>query len=323
MSVQERITAPADKPRRVLPVEFGVAIVLLAAILFFAVQRPDFHSPDNIRLLMKQSAELAVIATGMTLVIATGGIDVSVGSVVGLSGMMLAFVATRTHGNLLLACLAALGTGAACGLLNGLLIARAKLPPIIVTLATFAAARAAVQLFNNGGGISDLPPALQELFDHTNILNLPVLFWIGLLTLVGGWLILRRTKFGRELLSLGGNRTATRLAGVRTERVEILAYVLCGLLAGLAAIIVTARAASAEPNAGLYFELLAITAVVLGGTTITGGKATLLGTGLGVLTINVLVSGGRLYGQEDQVARFLVGAALLLAVEVQRARKTG
>ena len=96
---------------------------------------------------------------------------------------------------------------------------------------------------------------------------------------------------------------------------------LCGLLAGLAAIIVTARAASAEPNAGLYFELLAITAVVLGGTTITGGKATLLGTGLGVLTINVLVSGGRLYGQEDQVARFLVGAALLLAVEVQRARK--
>lgn len=321
MSVQERITAPADRPRRTLPVEFGVSVVLLATILFFAWQRPDFHSTDNIRLLMKQSSELAVIATGMTLVIATGGIDVSVGSVVGLSGMMLAFVATRTHGNLLLACLAALGTGAACGLLNGLLIARGKLPPIIVTLATFAAARAAVQLFNNGGGISDLPPALSDIFDRTNIVGLPVLFWIGLLTLVCGWLILRKTKFGRELLALGGNRTATHLAGVRTERVEIMAYVLCGLLAGLAAIIVTARAASAEPNAGLYFELLAITAVVLGGTTITGGKATLLGTGLGVLTINVLVSGGRLYGQEDQVARFLVGAALLLAVEVQRARK--
>ena len=321
MTTEERVTAPADKPRRVLPVEFGVGIVLLATLLFFASQRPEFHTADNIRLVMKQSAELAVIATGMTLVIATGGIDVSVGSVVGLSGMMLAFVATRTHGNLLLACLAALGTGAACGLFNGLLIARAKLPPIIVTLATFAAARAAVQLFNNGGGISDLPPALQDLFDRTNILNLPVLFWIGLLTLVAGWLILRRTKFGRELLALGGNRTASRLAGVPTERVEIMAYVLCGLLAGLAAIIVTARAAAAEPNAGLYFELLAITAVVLGGTTITGGKATLLGTGLGVLTINVLVSGGRLYGQEDQVARFLVGAALLLAVEVQRARK--
>jgi ribose/xylose/arabinose/galactoside ABC-type transport system permease subunit len=321
MSVQERITAPADRPRRTLPAEFGVSIVLLATILFFAWQRPDFHSTENIRLLMKQSSELAVIATGMTLVIATGGIDVSVGSVVGLSGMMLALVATRTHGNLLLACLAALGTGAACGLLNGLLIARGKLPPIIVTLATFAAARAAVQLFNNGGGISDLPPALSDIFDRTNIVGLPVLFWIGLLTLVCGWLILRKMKFGRELLALGGNRSATRLAGVRTERVEMMAYILCGLLAGLAAIIVTARAASAEPNAGLYFELLAITAVVLGGTTITGGKATLLGTGLGVLTINVLVSGGRLYGQEDQVARFLVGAALLLAVEVQRARK--
>ncbi len=311
------------KQCRALPVEFGVGIVLLLTVLFFVWQRPEFHTADNIRLLMKQSAELAVIATGMTLVIATGGIDVSVGSVVGLSGMVLALVATRTNGNLPLACLAALATGAACGLLNGLLIARAKLPPIIVTLATFAAARAGVQLFNNGGGISGLPPALSDLFDRTNIIGLPVLFWIGLLTLVSGWLILRRTKFGRELLALGGNRTASRLAGVRTERVEIMAYVLCGLLAGLAAIIVTARAASAEPNAGLYFELLAITAVVLGGTTITGGQATLVGTGLGVLTINVLVSGGRLYGQEDQVARFLVGIALLLAVEVQRTRKPG
>ena len=113
MSVQESIGAPTDKPRRVLPIEFGVGMVLLATVLFFAWQRPEFHTIGNIRLLMKQSSELAVIATGMTLVIATGGIDVSVGSVVGLSGMMLAFVATRTHGNLLLACLAALGTGAA------------------------------------------------------------------------------------------------------------------------------------------------------------------------------------------------------------------
>ncbi len=311
----------SNRSRRALPVEFGVGIVLVASILFFASQRHEFHSSENIRLLMKQSSELAVIAAGMTLVIATGGIDVSVGSVVGLSGMVLALVATRTHGNLLLASLAALATGAGCGLFNGLMIARAKLPPIIVTLATFAAARAAVQLFNNGGGISGLPPALQEAFDRTNILSLPVLFWIGLLTLATCWVILRRTKFGRELLALGGNRTASRLAGVRTERIEIMAYLICGLLAGLAAIIVTARAASAEPNAGLYFELLAITAVVLGGTTITGGQATLVGTGLGVLTINVLVSGGRLYGQEDQVARFLVGIALLLAVEVQRARK--
>lgn len=317
----ENASAPAVKPRRALPVEFGVGVVLLLTLLFFTSQRPEFHQIDNIRLLMKQSSELAVIATGMTLVIATGGIDVSVGSVVGLCGMVLALTATRTHGNLPLACLAALGTGALCGLFNGLLIARGKLPPIIVTLATFAAARAAVQLFNNGGGISDLPPSLSDLFDRTNIIGLPILFWIGLASLVGGWLILRKTTFGRKLLALGGNRTTTRLSGVRTERVETMAYVLCGLLAGLAAIIVTARAASAEPNAGLYYELLAITAVVLGGTTITGGKATLLGTGLGVLTINVLVSGGRLYGQEDQVARFLVGAALLLAVEVQRARK--
>jgi ribose/xylose/arabinose/galactoside ABC-type transport system permease subunit len=218
------------------------------------------------------------------------------------------------------ACIGAVAVGALCGLGNGLLIARAKLPPIIVTLATFAAARAAASLVNNGGSISDLPLSLNDTFDRTNIAGLPLLFWIGLLALVLGGILLRRTTFGRELLALGGNRTAARLAGMPTVRTETLVYVLSGALAGFAAVLNTAYKATATPDAGQYLELTAITAVVLGGTVVAGGQATMVGTGLGVVTIGALISGVRLSGQEDQVAWFLVGAALLLAVEVQKWR---
>ncbi len=306
--------------KRAAPAEVGAGVVLALVFLFFAVQRPEFRSVGNLRLLLKQASELAVVSTGMTLVIATGGIDISVGSVLALCSMVLASLCVKAHWPVGLACVAAIVAGAACGLFNGLLIARAKLPPIIVTLATWAMARAAVTLFNNAGSISGLPPILHDTIDQTNIAGLPLLFWAGVLTLVGGGVLLRRTCFGRQLLAIGGNRLAAELSGTRVARVETLVYVLSGALAGAASILTTARASAAEPNAGLFLELIAITSVALGGTAISGGQATILGTGLGVLTINVLVSGGRLYGQEDQVARFLVGVALLVAVEVQRRR---
>lgn len=295
--------------------------MLTAVLLFFAWKLPDFRSVGNLRLLAKQSAQLAVVSAGMTLVIATGGIDISVGSLVGLCSMMLGWLAVRAGWNIWLACLGAVAVGGLCGLGNGLLIARAKLPPILVTLATFAAARAGASLFNSGGNFSDLPRSLNDTFDLTNVAGLPLLFWIALPALACCGLILRRTTFGRALLALGGNRIAARLSGMPTVRIETLVYVLSGALAGCAAVINTALKATATPDAGQYLELTAITAVVLGGTVITGGQATLVGTGLGVLTIGALISGVRLLGYEDQVAWFLVGAALLLAVEVQKSRQ--
>ncbi len=300
-----------------------MTVVLAVVLVYFAWRLPDFRSAANLRLLAKQAAQLAVISTGMTLVIATGGIDISVGSLVGLCSMVLGALCVRTHGSLIVACAGAVAAGAACGAANGLLIARAKLPSILVTLATFAAARAAASLFNNGGSISDIPLALNDTFDRTNIAGLPLLLWIGLLTLLFGGLLLRRTTFGRELLALGGNRTTARLAGIPIERTETLVYVLSGALAGFVAVLNTAYKAAATPDAGQYLELTAIAAVVLGGTAITGGQATMIGTGLGVLTIGALISGVRLSGQEDRLAWFLLGAALLLAVEAQKWRKKG
>jgi ribose/xylose/arabinose/galactoside ABC-type transport system permease subunit len=312
----------ANAPPRNAPAETGVAVVLALVLLFFAWRLPDFRSMGNLRLLAKQSAQLAVVSAGMTLVIATGGIDISVGSLVGLCSMVLGWLSVRAGWNISLACLGAVAVGGLCGLGNGLLIARVRLPAIIVTLATFAAARAGASLFNSGGSFSALPRSLNDTFDLTDIAGLPLLFWIGLLTLAACGLLLRRTTFGRELLALGGNRTAARLAGMPTARTETLVYGLSGALAGFAAVINTALKATATPDSGQYLELTAITVVVLGGTAITGGQATLVGTGLGVLTIGALISGVRLFGGEDQVAWFLVGAALLLAVEVQKSRTT-
>ena len=312
---------PISTQRRSLPAEIGVAAVCLVVFVYFSSQSPAFRSPENMRLLAKQAAQLALVSTGMTLVISTGGIDISVGSLVALCSMTLGALCVRSGWPLFPACVAAVGVGALCGLCNGLLIARAKLPPIIVTLATLAAARAGAALFNAGSSISPIPLALNDVFDKTQIAGLPLLFWIGGLSLLAGHCILRATTFGRELLALGGNRMAARLSGMPIVRAETLVYVLSGALAGLAAVINTALKATATPDAGKYLELNAITAVVLGGTAIAGGQATMAGTALGVITIGALLSGVRLLRFEDQVAWFLVGGALLLAVEVQKWRR--
>lgn len=318
--VTQSTTAPTSGNRRRLPVEIGIGVVCAAIFLYYAAQYPTFRSPENLRLLAKQSTQLALLSTGMTLVIATGGIDISVGSLIAFSAMTIGWLSVRAGMGIVPACLLGVLTGTGFGLLNGLLIARAKFPPIIVTLATLAAARAGAMLFNDGNSISPLPMALNDLFDKTQIAGLPILFWIALISFVAGHILLNKTAFGRELLALGGNRTTAQLSGIPIIRTEALVYVISGTLAGIAAVIDVALKTTATPNAGKQYELYAITAVVLGGTAITGGQATMLGTALGVVAIRILLSGVRISGAQDEVAWFLVGAALLMAVEVQKWR---
>ena len=300
--------------------ELGAAIALLIVLCYFSWKIPAFHSSENLRLMAKQAAPLAVVGAGMTLVIALGGIDVSVGSLVGVCGMTLGWLLANRGLPLPLSCLLTIGVGGLWGAFNGLLISRVKLPAILVTLATYAVARAAATLFNDGSSISDLPPALSHFFDRTQLAGLPVLFWIGIGTLGLAELLLRKLPFGRGILAIGGNRTAAELSGLPVKRIEMLTYAISGALAGLVGILSTAYKATATPDSGQYLELQAIAAVALGGTIITGGRATLLGTGLGVVTIGALISGIRLGGQEDQYAWFLIGLALLLAMEAQGAR---
>lgn len=306
-----------------LPTEIGAIVVLLAVFLYFGSNLPVFRSGDNLRLLAKQAASLAIVASGMTLVIATGGIDISVGSVMAFCSMTLGWLAAK-HMNIELACFLSILLGSFCGLINGLLIARAKLPPIIVTLAMLAIARAAVLFFSDTESLaSPALTSLNDIVDKTNIAGFPLLFWVSVAALGACGLLLKYTTFGRELLAMGGNRTAAQLSGMPIVRTETLVYALNGAMAGVAAIVNTARNAAPAPNDGMFLELIAITSVVLGGTVITGGSATMIGTGLGVLTIGALLSGVRGLGLEDQTAWFFVGAALLLAVEVQKWRKSG
>lgn len=305
--------------RYTLPRELGVIIALSLILLGVSFWQHDFLTQANLHLLMRQWAQPALVASGMTLVITTGGIDLSVGSVLGLSAMMMGVVSLHTNGNIPLSCLAALATGLACGLVNGLLIGYGKLPPILVTLASFAAARAGATLLYHGSSISSLPGALNDTVERVLVAGFPMLFWVGLLALIIASILLRHTTFGRSILAIGGSRVTSSLSGVSISFVETLVYTLSGLCAGGAAIINVALKATATPDAGQYLELRVITAVVLGGTAISGGKATLFGTGLGVLTMLILLSGARLAGQEDRTAWFLVGIALLIAVEAQRA----
>lgn len=324
MSVETRakLADESETPtrrRRNLPVETGVASVLLALTVWLAFVFPNFRTGANVAVILSQMAEVAIVAAGMTLVISTGGIDISVGSIVGLSGIVLGKLAVERGWSLGAACGASIAIGAGCGLLNGLLIARFKLPPIIATLATFSAARAGAYVLSKGDSVSGLPDAMTD-FGLYNWLGIPRPAWVAAGALLAVGILLKRTAFGRSILALGGSRPAAELSGLPIRRIEIWVYVLSGLLAGLAAIVVTARGATATPDAGKLFELKAITAVVLGGTPVTGGRATVWGTTLGILTIGVVANGVRSYGKDDLWGQLVLGLALLAAVEVDRWR---
>jgi len=300
-----------------------VAVVFILLVVWLASVFPDFRTWANISAILSSNAQIAIVAAGMALVIATGGIDISVGSVVGLCGIVLAKLAVEQGWGLGAACGAALVCGAACGLVNGLLVAQFKLPPIIATLAMFSAARAGAYVLSQGSSISGLPDSIITV-GYDSWLGVPIPAWIAAGALLTVGVILKRTTFGRSVQALGGNRESAYLSGLATRQVEACVYVISGLLAGLAAIVVTARGATAIPDAGKFFELTAITAVVMGGTPVTGGRATITGTTLGVLTIGVVANGVRSYGQGGIWVQLVLGLTLLAAVEVDcwRARRT-
>lgn len=316
---KSRVGSRKSRVARALPAETGVAVVLALLVVWLASVFPDFRSEANRAAILSSNAQIAIVAAGMALVIATGGIDISVGSVVGLCGIVLAKLAVDQGWPIGAACGAALACGAACGLVNGLLVARLRLPPIIATLAMFSAARAGAYMLSQGRSISGLPDSIIAV-GYDSWLGLPIPAWIAAGALLAVGVTLKRTVFGRSVLALGGNRETAYLSGLATRRVEACVYVISGLLAGLAAVVVTARGATAIPDAGKFFELTAITAVVMGGAPVTGGRATLTGTALGVLTIGVVANGVRSYGQGGIWVQLMLGLTLLVAVEVDRWR---
>jgi ribose transport system permease protein len=304
---------PAQWGRRLATNPTALAFVgLLAVSIAMGLVSDRFWSWDNLNNVARQSSINAIIATGMTLVILTGGIDLSVGAVMTLSmtfsaGAMLAGVPIG------LAVLIGLATGIAFGALNGALIAYARLPAIIVTLATMEIPRGVALLYTGGYPQSGLPAGF-ACFGRGELCGLQLPILIMLAVFAAAFLLLNHSVAGRYFIALGTNEEAVRLSGVAVERYKLLAYTLSGLTAAISGIVLSSRLMSGQPNAGIGFELDAIAAVVLGGTSISGGRGSIIGTLIGALTLGILNNGLNLMSISPYTQKVLKGVLILLAI---------
>ena len=291
------------------------ALVLLLAIN--SVFTPNFFDLNNFRNILLQVAPTVLVATGMTLVIATGGIDLSVGSVMAIASAVAATQLDRGAG---FAMLLALAVAAGAGAFNGALISGFGIQPIIVTLALLISGRGVAQVFSGGNLVPFSSPSFEYLGKGV-VAGVPVQVIVMVLAVALAVFVMRATAFGRYVASVGGNEAAARLAGVKVHRTKIMVYALSGLLAGLAGLIDTARlGASDAQKVGLNIELDAIAATVVGGTPLTGGRATVLGTLVGALIMQVITTGFVMNGISYSWSLVIKAAIIVVAVYIQRPR---
>lgn len=289
----------------------AIFAALALECLLLALLSDAFLTADNLANVLRQNAFTAILAAGMTFVILTGGIDLSVGSVVALAGVLSADVLAR-GGSLAAGCASGLLAGLAVGAANGLCVTRLGSPPFVVTLATMLLARGAAYRYTDARTVTGLPESFAALGRGA----LPTVLMAAVFG--AAWLLLERTAFGRHVYATGGNREAAFLAGIRVPRVLLAAYALCGLLAGLAGVLVAARLNAGYPKAGELYELDAITAVVVGGTSLFGGKGSLWGTLAGAFFIGILNNGLNLFQVESYEQLMVKGVVLLLAASLDR-----
>lgn len=292
----------------------GLVVVTLVMIL----ASDTFLTASNLSNIARQVSINAIIAVGMTCVILTGGIDLSVGPVMALSGTLTAglMVAGLPPG---LAIGVGLLVGVAFGIGNGLFVAYLHMPPIIVTLATMGIARGFGLMYTDGYPISGLPEWF-AFFGRASVLGLQVPILIMLITYLAAYVLLQHTRIGRYIYAIGGNEEAVRLSGVRAARFKLLVYGISGFTAAIAGLVLTSRLMSGQPNAGVSFELDAIAAVVLGGASIAGGRGVIVGTLLGAMLLGVLNNGLNMLGVSPYVQSVIKGGIILLAIFISRQR---
>jgi ribose transport system permease protein len=309
--------------------EYALAIVVVLLFVAGAILEPDtFPTWDNVRNMLTQASVIGVLAMGMTFVIATAGIDLSVGSMVAAAGVFGGVVLGDTGTSTLVFILSAVAFATLLGSLNAVAIAYGRVVPFIATLAMFSIGRGLALLLNdklpvslldlNGGSFGD--PAVGSLlwFGNGRILGIPVSIYVFLAITIAAWILLNRTRYGRYVVAVGGNREAARIAGVPVRKIIFSVYVLSGLMAGVATVLLCARLGSASPVSGNLYELDAIGAVVIGGTSLAGGRASIVGTFLGVLTFALIFSWMTQMNLSTEVQQVTKGAIVLGAVLLQR-----
>ncbi|GHY89139.1 ribose ABC transporter permease [Vibrio cholerae] len=327
MSTRTMTNTTSDNRKKLLSKEWLIEQKSLIALLFLVVVvsflNPNFFTVDNILNILRQTSVNAIIAVGMTLVILTAGIDLSVGSVLALCG---AFAATLVAMEVpvLVAVPTALLAGAALGAISGIIIAKGKVQAFIATLVTMTLLRGVTMVYTDGRPISTGFTDTADTFAWFGTgyaLGIPVPVWLMVMVFAGAWYLLNHTRFGRYVYAVGGNESATRLSGINVDRVKIGVYAICGLLAALAGIIVTSRLSSAQPTAGMGYELDAIAAVVLGGTSLMGGKGRIMGTLIGALIIGFLNNALNLLDVSSYYQMIAKAVVILLAVLVDNKNK--
>ena len=295
---------------------FGLLLVILIVGIALSLLTDTFLSVANFTNVARQISINGILAVGVTFVLLTAGVDLSLGSVVALSGVACATFAHPGDHSVFVPIAVGLLTGAACGLVNGVLVTRGGVAPFIVTLGMMTIARGLALIVSGGRPVADMSNELTALAGEFQGIPIPVLCFAGVA--FAAWFFLRNFRLGRHIYAVGGNENAARAAGVPVEKVKLFAYGLCGLLTGLAGVVLAARITTGQPNAGQAYELDAIAAVVIGGTSLAGGIGTITGTLLGVLLIGVINNGLDLMGVSSYYQAVIKGVIIVGAVWLDR-----
>lgn len=311
-----------ESVKRIIKNNKGILVVLAILFILISIVSPVFLSVQNLITLLQQVAINVIIALGMTLVIILGGIDLSVGSIVALSGTLCVGLVENFNLNIILAVLLSIVIGTLIGLINGKIITKFKLPAFIVTLATMNIARGAAYLYSGGRSLR----STNEIFSSIGntrlfgVLPISILYMFVLVAIFS--VLLSKTKFGTYVYAIGGNRQAASFSGIQNEKVETIVYVLSGFLAALAGVVLASRMYSGQPSVGQGYEMNAIAACVLGGVSMSGGQGKISGTFFGAIVIGIVSNGLNLVGISSFWQLVIMGIIILLAVIVDAKRDT-
>jgi fructose transport system permease protein len=330
MTILDTSTPTGDQAPLERVLRFGRAVggnsiagplgALALAMIFFSFQSSQFLQGPNLSLILQQVVEVGVLAIGQTLIILTAGIDLSCGAVMAFGMIVMTKLAVHSGVPALLAILLGILACAAFGLVNGLFVTKVRLPAFIVTLGTFNIAMALVHIYSNEETIAN-PPSVMTFFGRTfSVGGTQITYAVVLMLALYGffWFVLTQTKWGNHVYAVGNNPEATRLSGIRTDRLLISVYLVAGVIYGIAALLLIARTQVGDPNAGQTDNLDSITAVVLGGTSLFGGRGNVIGTLFGALIVGVFRNGLVLMGVSSVYQILITGILVILAVSVDQ-----
>jgi len=321
-SSQESATDSRNLFRRIadaLPKEATLIVIFIGLCVVLSILSPRFLSVGNLRNLVRQTSIIGIVALGMTYVIISGGIDLSVGSVLAFSGISGALLMVAGV-PILIAVVLALAAGALLGLVNGLAIHEGHVPPFVATLGMMTAARGLTMLVSDARMVTGLPGTFVQ-FAQLQFIFLPSLFLVWLLLIIASVVITKSSRFGRNIFAVGSNREAARLSGINIRLSTYGVYMVSGFMSAVGGLLMVSRLANGVPTAGQMYELDAIAAVVVGGASLMGGEGTIIGTVVGALIIATIRNGGNLLGVNPFVLQVLIGVIVVVAVMIDQLNK--